>query len=485
VLTIQNQAMKTTYKLSIVVLLFITSLLSCKKNLDINNDPNNFTDVPASLILPAAQVQLAYTLGGDISRITGAFVQHYGGHRNQPLEYNQFDVTPASSDGLWSSMYSVVLRDLKAVIDKSEASGDNMYVGISQILTAHTFSVLTDLYGDIPFTQALQDEKNITPGYDKQETIYPALITLIESGISNIKANTGIAPADDDVIYGGDMVKWEKFANSLKLRLLNHLSKKDPNAATAFLNTNPLLITDNADNAMLVFGTTANNANPIYGFDVLSGRDDMAVGATLVTKMQSLADPRIPQYFFPVQNNGAGRKGQYWGNTPGNDEDDADLNLFSRVGPAYASINSPVILMSAAEVQFIIAEIQLRAGNTAAATTAYNDAITKDFEFLGLASGAAGYLAKPTVAFNGTLQRLMEQKWITMYQAPYEAWVDWRRTGFPALVHNGTNRTGGVIPRRLPYPQLEINLNRAALEAGPGVPIPFETLKTRVWWDVQ
>lgn len=468
-----------------MIVLAFTSLLSCKKNLDINRDPNNFTDVPAKQILPSAQVQFAYTLGGDISRITGAFVQHYAGHRGQPLEYNQFDVTPASSDGLWSSLYSVVLRDLKAVIDKSEAEGDNMYMGVSQILTAHAFSVLTDLYGDIPFTQALQDERNITPGYDRQETIYPALISLIETGIANVKSNTGLKPGADDLIYGGDMVKWEKYGNSLKLRLLNHLSKRDPNAAITFLNTNPLLITDNADNAMVVFGTTASNANPIHGFDVLSGRDDMAVSVTLVNKMKSLTDPRIPQYFFPVENNGAGLQGQFLGNTPGGDIDDAGKDLFSRIGPTYASINSPVILISAAEVQFIIAELRLREGNTVAAATAYSNAITEDFEFLGLASSAAAYITKPTVAFNNTLERLIEQKWITMYQAPYEAWVDWRRTGFPALVHTGTNRTNGVIPRRLPYPQLEINLNRASLEAGPGVPIPFETLKTRVWWDVQ
>src|SRR5215217_3120445 len=118
--------MKALYKIGFVVLT-IASLLSCKKNLDINRDPNNFTDVPAQLLLPSAQVQLGYTLGGDISRITGAFVQHYAGHRGQPLEYNQFDVTPASTDGLWSSLYSVVLRDLKAVIDKSETTGDKMY----------------------------------------------------------------------------------------------------------------------------------------------------------------------------------------------------------------------------------------------------------------------------------------------------------------------------------------------------------------------
>ena len=474
--------MKLIYKTGFLLLL-ISTLFACKKNLDINRDPNNFTEVPAQLLLPTAQVQLGYSLGGDASRITGAFMQHYGGHRGQPLEYNQFDVDPSATDGFWSSMYSVVLRDLKAVIDQSRESGDSMYVGVSQILMAHTFSVLTDLYGDIPFSQALLDERNITPGYDKQENIYPALISLIETGITNVKSTMGKKPGADDIIYKGVMANWERYGNSLKLRLLNHLSKKTPNAAAAFLNTNPLLITENTQNAVVTYGNTSSNANPIHGFDVLSGRADMAVGATLVEKMKSLNDPRIPKYFFTVVNNGKNRQGQYFGNTPGGDEDDAGRNLFSRIGPAYASINSPVFLIGAAEVHFIIAEIRLREGKTAEATTAYNTAITRDFQFLELAGSAAAYLAKPEVAFNNSLQRIMEQKWITMYQAPYESWVDWRRTGFPVLTHTGVNLTGGVIPRRLPYPQLEINLNRAALEAGPGVPVPIEALKQRVWWD--
>jgi hypothetical protein len=208
----------------------------------------------------------------------------------------------------------------------------------------------------------------------------------------------------------------------------------------------------------------------------------MAVGETLVNRMKALADPRIPQFFLPVVNNGSGRQGQYFGNGAGVDDDDAGENKFSRIGPAYASISSPVFLISAAEVQFIIAEVRLREGKTAEAAAAYNAAISNDFETLGVGSAAA-YIAKPEVAFNNTLQRLMEQKWITMYQAPYESWVDWRRTGFPALQAGTNNRTNGVVPRKLPYPQLEINLNRLALEQGPGVPIPYESLKGRVWWD--
>ena len=475
--------MKILYRTGWAAMLAVL-LFSCKKTLDINDDPNNFTDVPASLLLPAAQVQFAYTLGGDVSRVTGNFVQHYAGHRNQPLEYNQYDVNPASTDGLWTSMYAVVLRDLKSVQDKGRETGDSIYVGISQILMAHAFSVLTDMYGDIPFSQALTDDQNLNPKYDKQEDIYPALISMIDAGVANVRTNTGLNPAAADLIYGGSTTKWAKFGNSLKLRLLNHLSLRQAGAAAAFLNTNPDLITSNSDNAVLTFGTTSSNANPIYGFDELSGRKDMAVASTIVTRMQQLNDPRIPRYFLAVKNTGNNRQGQYIGNAPGNDEDDSGESLFSRIGGAYASINSPVVLMSAAEVQFNIAEIRFRENKNAEATAAYNSAINNDFEFLGLSTTAANtYRAQASVAYNNSLQRIIEQKWITMYQAPYEAWVDWRRTGFPVLTPAAVNRTNGVIPTRLPYPQLEINLNRSALEAGPGVPVPIESLKQKVWWD--
>lgn len=455
---------------------------SCKKVLDINEDPNNPTQVATRLLLPAAQVQLGYTIGGSVNRVTGAFTQHYAGHRGQPLEYNQYDVNPSSTDDIWSSIYAVVLRDLKAVQVQSRASGDSVYVGVSQILMAYSFSVLTDMYGDIPFTQALQDNTDLTPAYDTQETIYPALIAMIDAGIANVKSTAGLKPRTDDLMYGGNMVSWEKFGNSLKLRLLNHLSKRQPGAAAAFLATAPALISTNAETAQVVYGESSANANPVHGFDVLSGRKDMAVASTIIDKMKALADPRMPQFFEAVKN--GTNQGQYLGNIPGGDEDDAGESLFSRIGPAYASINSPVVFMSAAEVQFIIAEVRLREGNVAAAAAAYNAAITADFDYLGLGSSAAAYLQKPEVAFDNTLQRIIEQKWITLFQAPHEAWVDWRRTGFPLLTGAAVSRTNGVIPRRLPYPQLEINLNRTSLEAGPGVPIPVEALKQRVWWDV-
>jgi hypothetical protein len=455
---------------------------SCDQQLDINNDPNEPTNVPNSTLLSSAEVHLGYTIGGEAYRMPANIVQHYAGHRGQPNEYARYFITPASTDGLWTNIYDILV-DFRAVELEAEKTNDKVYIGIAQILQAYTFSVATDIFGDIPFNESLKLSQNINPSYDKQETIYPALISLIDKGLTNVTSSTpGINPGTADVIYGGNAIKWAQFGNSLKLRLLNHLSKKNPAASLTFLQTNPGLIITSANDAKVTFLSNPASANPIHQFDVLSGRKDNAVANTIVDKMKALSDPRIPVYFAPVKNGALA--GQYLGNAPGKDDDDSGETRFSRTGPAYASINSPVKLLSAAEVHFIIAEIYYRAANATAASTAYTSAITEDFASLGLASSTASYLANPLVTYNGSLDRIMEQKWITMFQGSNESWVDWRRTGFPILTPAINNKTSGVIPRRLPYPQIEINVNGASLEAGPGIPIPFITLGTKVWWDL-
>ena len=475
------------YKLTLLggIFLSVLGLNSCSTELDINEDPNNPSpsEVPLRTILSAAEVNLGYTLGGEGTRMPANIMQHYAGHRNQPYDYSIYNISSSSTDGLWTNLYDV-LMDLKAIEDRGHATNDKIYVGVSQLLQAYTFSVTTDIFGDIPFSEALQGSSNITPKYDTQESIYPKLISLIDAGIANVQSNTGsYKPTSDDFIYGGNVTKWVKFGNSLKLRLYNHLSKRDPNAATNFLATNPQLIDDYSVNAKVPFYTSATNSNPIYQFDVLSGRKDNAVASTIVDKMKSLNDPRINVYFTTVANDGAGYKGQVRGNIPGDGIDDSGENLYSRVGTAFASADSPVMLISASEVNFIKAEVYKRAGNDANAKISYESAIAQDFNALGLSSSFASYLANTSVAYNSTLQRIMEQKWITMYQASFESWVDWRRTGYPSLSLPLINRTSGVIPRRLPYPQIEINVNGKSLSAGPGIPVPFENMKTKMWWD--
>lgn len=480
----KNQIIKKS-KTATHILAFFVSIgflfISCDQQLDINSSPNEPTQVPTSTLLSSAEVHLGYTIGGEVTRMPANIVQHYAGHRGQPNEYARYDITPSATDGLWINIYDVLI-DFRAVELEAAKTNDKVFQGISQILQAYTFSVATDIFGDIPFTGSLSLSKNITPLYDKQEAIYPALITLIETGIANVSSNQGLNPGTSDVIYGGSVSKWVLFGNSLKLRLLNHLSLRNPSAALTFLQTNPSLITTSTNDAKVTFLETAANANPIHQFDVLSGRKDNAVANTIVDKMKSLSDPRIPVYFYPVTNGSLA--GQYFGNIPGGDDDDSGETRFSRTGSAYAKIDAPVQLISAAEVHFIRAEVYFRASNTTQATSAYNSAISEDFASLGLSSSASSYLATPLVAYNGTLARIMEQKWITMFQGSYESWVDWRRTGLPVLAPSISNRTSNIIPRRLSYPQIEINVNTASLEAGPGIPVPYVSLGTKVWWDL-
>jgi hypothetical protein len=465
------------------VLLALTAaplvVTSCRQELDINVDPNNPSQASLPGLLSGSQVGFAFALGGEGTRMPASIVQHYAGHRAQPLDYAQYRITSSATDGTWTALYNA-LMDIKELENKATASGSQSYVGVSKLLQAHAFSVITDMFGDIPFSEALQGRTNITPAYDRQENIYPALITMIDEGLAALSAGT--ETISGDIVYGGDVAKWKKYGNSLKLRLLNHLSSKHPNAAANFLASNPSLIETSVDDAKVAFGSVTSNANPIHQFDVISGRKDQAVASTIVDKMKALSDPRVSVYFKPIAENDNGLKGQYLGNAPGNDVGDTGESRYSRVGSAYASIKAPVVLMSAAEVNFIKAEVYHRASDSRA-QVAYQAAITQDFAALGLSSSAAAYLANVNVAYNGTLQRIMEQKWITMFQASYESWVDWRRTGFPVLTPAANNATSNVIPRNLPYPDVEINSNRANLVAGPGIPIPYTGLSNRVWWD--
>lgn len=133
---------------------------------------------------------------------------------------------------------------------------------------------------------------------------------------------------------------------------------------------------------------------------------------------------------------------------------------------------------------FIKSEIYFRSNDMSKSKASFDTAIAQDFSALGLSGRLPAYMADSRVVYNNSLERIMEQKWITMFQSAYESRVDWRRTGFLVFTTIPSfNTTGNTIPRRLSYPQIEINVNTSSLQNGPGIPVPFESLKTKVWWD--
>jgi len=196
------------------VLLALTAaplvVTSCRQELDINVDPNNPSQASLSGLLSGSQVGFAFALGGEGTRMPASIVQHYAGHRAQPLDYAQYRITSSSTDVAWGAFYNV-LMDMKELENKATASGSQAYVGVSKILQAHAFSVVTDMFGDIPFSDALQGRSNITPAYDKQENIYPALIAMIDEGLTALSAGT--ETISGDIVYGGDVAKWKKYGN--------------------------------------------------------------------------------------------------------------------------------------------------------------------------------------------------------------------------------------------------------------------------------
>lgn len=444
--------------LSLAVFTLVLLLFSCKKETftNANINPNSPATVTPDNILPVVETSLAYTQGGDIARFSSLFTQQAVGFSRQAEAYYHYVLTSTDFDTPWGNMYTSVMGNNRDLMQKADAAGDNRYSGISRILMAYSLQVLVDMWGDVPYSEALAGEANTHPAYDNAKALYDTIQSLVNTGIARLSdANPGgRKPGTDDMIYGGDASKWIKFGHAIKARLAIHQSKGDPAmAATALAEANQAF-ESNDDNAVFVFGTAETFANPVYQFN--EQRADIDYGAgTLADKLTALNDPRLT--ILMDQNYG-------------------DVNGVG-AGSYYGDINGHVEFITYDEMLFVKAEATLRStGNVAQAQSYYKAAITANMQKLGVAAGDIA----PYVAANGTLPasvpnaiaQVAQQEWIALYLNP-EAWTLWRRTGSPNL----TPTAGSVgIPRRFLYPTNEYSLNAAHT--------PQATLSTpKIFWD--
>ena len=438
---------------SIITLAVVTlTVTSCKKKFfydKINEDPTALNTAEPSVLLPAAEANLVYYYGGDLSRLSGVINQQMVGAANQWVGIGTlYSIGDDETDNCWNSLYTTTLNNLNKMNAYANTKGNLYYVGIGKILTAYTMSTVTDMWGDAPYSEAFQGAGKLQPKYDAQQSIYSAMHTLIDEGITALatpSGKAGVLPGADDFIYGGDPDAWTKFAHALKARLYLHLSKKDPSNVQKALDELPLAFTSKADDGKFE-SFDATSANPSYQFQDQRDGDITYKTGYMFTKMAALTDPRLPKY---VDTTGGG----------------------NRIGDAIGSATSPVYLLSYMEQLFMEAELQQRKGDTAKAHTAYNQAITESFAMWG-ATGSAAYIAAnpyPTVAAD-QMKQIMTQKYFAMFTNP-ESWTDVRRTGYPAI----SPVVGTDIPRRLTYPQSETLYNKTNM--------PSVTLFSKVWWD--
>lgn len=443
------------------ILLGVFILSSCDFG-DTNINPALPSDVSAQAIVPAAQAGMAFAVGGEMVRINGLFMQHFEGVNAQQQDNYNYLVFSSDMDGVWRRTYANALNPLVTVLRKAEDEDSRYTAAMVQVLIAHSIGSLTDMFGDIPYTDAWQGlDENFFPQYDAQQDIYVEIQRLLDDAIAKFEGEggSGIVLGDEDLMYEGDVEIWAKIARSLRAKYHLRTSKVDPDAYAKALAALESGIASNDDDFQFVFGSAANEANPQFQF-TQDRAGNMEMDQFFVDLLEARNDPRRDLFV-------AGEK-------------DFDRDGF------YTSINSPVVYMSYAEVKFIEAEAELM-GNSdvVAAETALQEAVEAslskitgeiDEDYVNTYANFDGLTTN-----NERLERIITEKYIALYSHGLEAWSDFRRTGFPAITPNplGSNafNLNGEVPRRLPYPQTEIDLNPT------NVPTNAPNFQDRFWWD--
>jgi hypothetical protein len=436
-----------------ILLLLVISILGsgCKKKLDeVGINPNNPSSVTPNVLLTSSEINVGYVAGGELSRFEGLIDQQLAANANarQFNVFASYGFKTSDFNSSWQNLY-LSMFNLKDLADSSKSRGYNEYAGIAMVLEAYTLGLTTDVYGDVPFSKALQGIKNLQPSVDKQADIYKSIQMLLDSGISRLGMAPGnLVPTTDDLVYIGISSQWVKLAYALKARYYLHLKKIDPTAAGSALAAMSNAFTANSDDAYIAFGNGPASAGPWYQFLQQRSGEISFVGGTVGMWMLTNNDPRLAAFIDTTSAN------------------------YDMLGTAYSGTGSGVQIMTYTEQMFIKAELD---ASTATSASDYNAAVTASVTAFGDGTSST-WLATHAAETASTisLSKIIIQKNIALFLNP-ETFSDWRRTGFPTI----TPASGSIaIPRRFYYPQYEINAN-SYVSAVSNV-----QLTDRVWWDV-
>lgn len=440
---------------------------ACTDKFDqINTNPNAPTAATADLFLPhGIQSAVDAYWGSSLGMDVGDLISQYWAR----IQYTDVDQYTIGSDiygtASWQVFFIESQADFQRIYKLGVDANNPNYQAVAIIMRSWVFSVLTDIYGDIPYTDAIKGlEGTLQPKYDTQKSVYAGLVAELKAANDMIVLTDNSKAIAGDILLGNNLTKWKKFANSLSLRLLNRMLNKSDAPIDVKSEINRILsdpakypvLTSNADNVQLAYLDATNNNNPIN--QNRKTRDDHRVSATLVNKLKALSDGRLAVYA-----NTPADGGDYKGVPNGLSNADANalgLSKTSKVGNYFVSPTAPGVIMSYADLLFTKAEFAYK-GITAAGdvTTNYTNAITASFSQYGLTVAPAYVTANALKTGTDAYTQIIEQKWIALYGQGLEAWTEYRRTGLPALQPSVVNTNGGIIPTRLPYPGSEESLN--------------------------
>jgi len=465
--------------------LFALALTSCSDTLDDINSNPNATETPlAPYLLTGSLKQGADLYWGSTNNFDSSllFVQHWA--KIQYTEPDRYDVSNTSFTTLWNTGYATLITDLNTILNFPDQQANPNYKGIALTLRSWTFLLLTDAYGNIPYKEAGQ---KIIPAYDTQKEVYTGLLEDLKQAQSLLSTANGTVTGD--LAYKGDIAKWKKLVNSLRLRIALRISDKEPalakQAAIEATSDAAGLISSNAETFQFVY-TSSPQQNPASAW--FETRDDYRISKTLVDKLTDLSDPRLPVY---AQLPSDATVGKYVGGANGLSNSDANSQGFaktSKPGTYFLTSASPAVIASYSETLFNLSEAVARGYIAGDAEQFYKSAITASLNQFGItnATAIANYLNQPSVQYDATnyAKSIGTQKWIAFFGQGLDAFAEWRRLDYPVLTAGPATVLDGQIPSRFFYPGTEQSLNGASYQAAIAAQ-GKDLLTTKLWFDAK
>lgn len=493
--------MKPIYSRLFVVFFVSLGLLSCTKNFeDTNTDPNRPKEVNPGVLLSQLQYRIVNSSISAARNFTHEVMQVDAPRSSNNGGLHRYEVNPGSGS-VWTSFYTY-LTDIEDIYAIATRLNEPNYKAIALVYKSWAYSILTDLHGDIPYSQATKAAQGIVkPAFDKQKDIYVDLLKALDT--ANALFNTTKA-----LTYGGDLVynanalsgstapgivKWKKFCNSLKLRLLLRISKRngevDVNNQINNILADPAkypVFMANADEAIFRYPGTNPYYNPYFNARQLDWRDGTYFTQFFIDKMNADGDPRRAVWATTISVGGA----QVYRGIQSGYPITTIYTVGSNSSYTDALKTSPLlgVMMPYAEVEFMKAELALKGFNTSRTPRQHYEAgITASMVQWGTTL-PTGYLTQPGVVYDAAasadaqLQRIMLQKYYAYFFVDYQAWFEKRRTGYPVLPRGTGIPAENAFPYRIPYPTYLQSLNPENLAvaiAGMG----GDKSSTKVWWD--
>ncbi len=461
---------------------------SCTKDFEeLNINPNeSVAATPASLLAPALHDMVtrnnnrALRLNNELMQVHVTILD--------TDEIHRYVIRPGESDYMWNNWY-LQRTNFVDIYKNAQVTQQKSFMGIGLILDVWSTSLLTDMFGDIPYSDANRGrEGNLQPKFDSQEVIYKDLFAKLEEANALLAAGE-VMKADEkalDPVYAGDVAKWRKFGNSLYLRLLMRASgRPEVNAAAKIkeiVETNPSLypiFSSNDDSAILRYTTTQPLLSAFtnmrdYDFNGSHGLTDF-----FVNNLSAMEDPRLARWATAIGTSYVGIPSGY---APGKvPERQSSYHLDLKNEPLLGNI------INYAEVQFILAEAALRGFISGDAKIYYEKGTTAGIAMWGL-EVPTGHFAKEAVAWNDAadfdskLEKIMLQKYYTLFFTDFQQWHEYRRTGHPVLPIGPGVQNGGVMPSRFKYPVYVQSLNGANYNAAVAA-MGGDDMNTKVWWN--